>query len=144
MIDVLGRLGCLGVLHGEGLRPAEGVVGLPNGLAVADGETLHVRRKVLGELLQRLELVPQVDFRPVQEDGQEGLGRARVVDDLRGEENVGIRVVHLPAILLRLVPLEEKYQAVDGRDFLERLLVEGVDLLRREGGGRWRAWQRSA
>lgn len=51
--------------------------------------TLHVRGEVLGELLELGQVLAEVELRPVEEDSEDGLGGAGVVDDLRAGRGVG-------------------------------------------------------
>ena len=129
VVHVLARLGGLAVLHREGLRPAEGVVRVPDRLAVADRQALHVGREVLGELLEGGELVTKLDLRPVEENRQDRLRRACVADHLLREEEVVMVVGRNRPVILLLPPLEEEHKAVHRTERLHTVGIERVQLL---------------
>eukprot|EP00964_Phaeocystis_antarctica_P025568 scaffold14396_cov48-Phaeocystis_antarctica.AAC.1 len=141
-VVVLGG-GALLVVGDEGVGRGEGVVRGAHELGVGDREAFELGVELLGEALEARQLLAQLDLVRVRVrvrarvrvrvgDREDGLRRARVGDDLLGEEEVvlvvrgGRAVVRLRQVLL---PLEQEDQPVHLAQLAHRVAVERVDLL---------------
>lgn len=71
----------------KGAALGEAVVDLADELRVAEGLAADVGGEHAGKVLELAELVPDIDFVAVQDDAEEGLGAASVLDGLVGEED---------------------------------------------------------
>mmetsp|Transcript_43947 Transcript_43947/g.116174 ORF Transcript_43947/g.116174 Transcript_43947/m.116174 type:complete len:332 (-) Transcript_43947:50-1045(-) len=111
----------------------EGIVRPPNGLTVADGQTLHLRVQTGGEFLELFEMRTDIELLcvHVEQHGQDRLRGTRVLNDLVCKEETVVHRIHGGSVVGLLAPLEEEDQPihltrVDGS---EGLRIQAVDLL---------------
>ena len=105
------RLGLL--VHHEGILPREAIVRDTNHLRVADRVPFLLWWQAGTERAEVGELGAQLDLRTIHQNGQNGLGRAGVVDHLIGEEELRIVVCQSLGLGGLRHPLEEKDESVD-------------------------------
>lgn len=108
--------------------------------SAATARTFELWREVCCELPEVAELLAQLQLRAVEQDGQDGLCRASIVDDLAGEEDLGriLAAVHWPLVLL-VAPLEQEDEAVHWPAGSCRSLNDAEGLSCRFSAWRWGA-----
>lgn len=80
-----------------------------------DKRVRHLGRELLRELLELGKLFAKIHLAGVEENGEDSLGCAGVIDHLVGKEDVGIeRALGSPVVRFVGTPLEEEDQAMHG------------------------------
>jgi hypothetical protein len=118
MEGILLLAGVLGVFDLEWVLPMEAVVREPDDLRVAYGPSAVLPIQHHSEILEVLQLISDLQvFCLVQQDREQGIGRAGIVNDLVGKEELGVVVGQGLSLLCPwgvLHPFEEEDQPVDG------------------------------
>ena len=106
------------LLRHERVATMEAVVDLLDQIHIVQADALDIGGQVRGELAEVAEGGTKVELAPIEEDGEDGLRRARVMDHLVRKEDVRVMFRGLGARVLllgmALVPLEQEDEAIDG------------------------------
>ena len=125
---------CFGLfIHDERVLPGEAIVGDSDHFRVSNRMAFLLGGQSGGKGAQVGELGSKLDFRAIHEDGQYSLRCTSVVNDLIGEEELGVVISQCLWLVWRWLPLEQKDESVDGpaykakAKFLVKLSICGIE-----------------